>query len=144
MPQKRSDDATDLATKPLTERESRITAHFSKPHVQYIGSTSDCGCDFPHVMYQNGEWPWFEDEEEDECDRQRKEVERHNRESLVELLRQTNEPTLELYGVWDGDFDFNTPPACREEISVDAILSRDFRFKVQGFYCIRLRDDGSR
>jgi hypothetical protein len=94
-------------------------------------------------MYQNGEWPWFEDEEEDEFDRQRKTCEGYNRESLVALLRKTCEPTVELYGVWDGDFDFTTPPVNREEISVDDILSRDFRFKEQGFYSVRLMEGRS-
>jgi hypothetical protein len=50
--------APDLPVKALTEHETPITAHFSKPEVQNIGSTSDCGCDFPHVMFQNGDWPW--------------------------------------------------------------------------------------
>src|SRR5262249_20071962 len=80
-----SDEAPDLSVKPLTERESAISAHFSKPHVQYIGSTSQCGCDFPHAMYQNGGWPWFEDDEENELDRQSKASEQHNRERLVAL-----------------------------------------------------------
>lgn len=136
-----NDNAPDLSIKPLAERESDVRTHFSKPHVQYIGSTSQCGCDFPHVMYQNGGWPWFDDEEEDEVDGQRKASEQHNRECLVTLLRQTGEPTVELYGVWDGDF--TTPPANREEISVDEILSHDFRFKEQGFYSVRLPGRGS-
>jgi len=55
-------DAPDLWVQSLTERESPIATHFSKPQVQYIGSTSQCGCDFPNVMFQNGEWPWFEDD----------------------------------------------------------------------------------
>jgi hypothetical protein len=128
-------DTPDLAVKALTERESPITAHFSKPEVQYIGSTSDCGCDFPHVMFQNGEWPWFDDGEHDA---EREASDRYNREALVSLLRATGEQTVELYGVWDGDFDFTTPPAVREEIFLDTILERTFRFKEQGFYVVRL------
>jgi hypothetical protein len=131
-------EAPDLSVKSLTERERPITAHFSKPEVQYIGSTSDCGCDFPHVMFQNGEWPWWEDEEEDELDRQRKATERYNKDGLVQLLRQTNEIVVELYGVWDGNFDFRTPPANREEINIETILDPSFRFKEQGFYTVRL------
>ena len=56
-------------------------------------------------MFQNGEWSWFENENEDELDRQRKATEQHNREGLVTLLRQTGESSVELYGFWDGDFD---------------------------------------
>jgi len=129
-------DALDLSVKALTERESPITTHFSKPEVHYIGSTSDCGCDFPHVMLQNDEWPWFEDENEDELDRQRKATEQHNRKGLVTLLRQTGESSIELYGVWDGDF--KTEPAAQEEIHLEVILDPAFRFKEQVFYTVRL------
>ena len=131
-------DSPDLSVEALTERESLIIAHFKKPEVQYLGSTSDCGCDFPHVMYQNGEWPWFEDESEDELDRQRNATEQHNRERLVTLLRKTGESSVELYGVWDGDFDFRTPPAAHEEIHLESILDPAFRFKEGGFYVVRL------
>jgi hypothetical protein len=131
-------DAPDLSVKALTQRESPIATQFSKPEVQYIGSTSDCGCDFPHIMYQNGDWPWFDDGQENELDREKKATEQHNREGLVTLLRQTGESTVELYGVWDGDFDFRTPPAAHEEIHFEAILDPAFRFKEQGFYTVRL------
>lgn len=137
MPRKEwCQDAPDLSVKTLDERESPITAHFGKPEVQCIGSTSDCGCDFPHVMFQNGDWPWWENEDEDEVDRQRKAIEQRNREGLVALLRQSREPNVELYGVWDGNFDFRTPPAVHEEIDVQAILDPAFRFKEGGFYTV--------
>ena len=124
------DDAPDLSVKPLTEHENPIAKYFSSPEVQYIGSTSQCGCDFPHVTFQNGGWPWFDD---DEVDVESEASDRFNREGLVSLLRQTGEKTVELYGVWDGNF---TPPAIREEIYLDAILGRSFRFKEQGFYTV--------
>ena len=130
-------DAPDLSVRALTERESPITAHFTTPEVQYVGSTSDCGCDFPHVMFQNGDWPWFESEDADELDRQRKATEQSNRESLVTLLRQTSEAVIELYGVWDGNFDFRTPPAAREQILLEEIRDPAFRFKEQVFYVVR-------
>jgi hypothetical protein len=134
------DDAPDLTIKSLTDRESPITGHFRKSHVQCVGSTSQCGCDFPHVIFQSGGWPWYEGDKEDEFDHQSKDTEKDNRERLVRLLRQIKEPSVELYGVWDGDFDFNTPPLIREEISVDAILGSGFRFKERGFYTVRLAD----
>ena len=133
-------DAPDVSVKSLTERERPITAHFGKPEVQYIGSTSDCGCDFPYVMFQNGEWPWFDD---DEPEPEREASDRYNRERLVAVLRETREPTVELYGVWDGDFDFTTPPAIREEISVETILERGFRLKEQGFYIVSFKRSDS-
>jgi hypothetical protein len=129
-------DAPDLFVQALTERESRIGAHFSKPEVQYIGSTTHCGCAFPNVMFQNGGWPWIENKNEDELDRQRKATEQHNREGLFALLREIDESSVELYGVWDGNFD--SPPAVREEIRLEVILDPSFRLKEQVFYTVRL------
>jgi len=131
------EDAPDLSVTSLNERETPIAAHFSKPLVQCIGSTAGCGCDFPHVMSQNGEWPWFDDDEP-EPEPELAERDRYNRARLVALLRETGEETVELYGVWDGDFDFTTPPAIRETISVEAILQPAFRFKEQGLYIVTI------
>ena len=130
------EEGPDISVTSINERESPIAAHFSKPEVQEIGSTSGCGCDFPSVMFQNGEWPWWDD---DEVDLEKEASDRYNREGLVALLKQAGETTVELYGVWDGNFDFATPPVIREEIFVDIILQRDFRFKEQGFYTVLLR-----
>jgi len=47
----------DISIASLTEHEAGVQAHFTKPEVQSIGSTSGCGCDFPCVTLQNGEWP---------------------------------------------------------------------------------------
>jgi hypothetical protein len=131
-------DAPDLWVQSLTERESPIATHFNKPQVQYIGSTSQCGCDFPNVMFQNGAWPWFED---DASEPERDASDRYNRERLVALLREAGESTIELYGVWDGNFA--AVPAVREEISAQNILERGFRFKEQGFYVVSLNEPDS-
>lgn len=126
-------EAPGLSVQALTERDAPIAAHFSKPAVQYIGSTSGCGCDFPNVMFQNGGWPWFDDgnraPEQEASDR-------YNRQGLVDLLKGSREETVELYGVWDGDF--SVPPAAREEIALAAILDPSFRLKERGLYIVRL------
>jgi hypothetical protein len=129
-------DAPDLFVQALTEHDRRIAAHFSKPEVQYIGSTTHCGCAFPNVMFQNGGWPWLEYPNEGEVERQWRATEQHNREGLFALLRETDESSVELYGVWDGNFD--SAPAAREEIRLEAILDPSFRFKEQAFYTMRL------
>jgi hypothetical protein len=129
-------EAPALSVVSLTERDAPIKAHFSNPEVQYIGSTSGCGCDFPYVNLQNGEWLVFEFE----GDPEREASDRYNRQALVALLRDSGEQTVEVYGVWDGDFA-KTPKAM-EEISLQRILDSDFRFKEQGFYKIRV-DDGA-
>ena len=128
-------DAPDLSVEKLSDREDAIKTHFKSPEVQYIGSTSGCGCDFPHVMYQNGEWPvpWDEAKYPDQVA-----VEQRNREALVKFLREIREPSVELYGVWDGDFDFSEAPKVSEVISLEQILDPNFYFKEQGFYTVQI------
>lgn len=124
-----------LYVKDLNERERPVAAQFRKPAVQYVGSTSGCGCDFPNVMFQNGEWPFWEDPERDPEEVRK---EQYNRSELVSLLQRTGETEVELYGVWDGSFDFAREPVIHESIAVDSILNSDFRFKEGGFYIVRL------
>jgi hypothetical protein len=86
-------------------------------------------------MFQNGGWPWYEGAEHGSREQAN---ERYNREGLVDLLRGTGEETVELYGVWDGDFDFTTPPVVREEIELTAILNAALRLREQGFYVVHI------
>jgi hypothetical protein len=131
-------DSSDLPVESLTERDAAIKQHFSAREVQYIGSSSSCGCAFPHAMYQSGGWPEIDYREppQDELDRARERTELQNREALVALLRTTGDEMIELYGVWDGDFA--TPPQSIEEIPIARLLDANFCFKEQGFYKISL------
>jgi len=126
-------EVPDVYVQSLREYDAAISRHFSKPEVQQIGSTSGCGCDFPHVMYQNGGWPRLNDVE---IDQEWEETKRFNREALVGLLRSTGEDVVELYGVWAGDFE--EEPKHREDVSLDRILDSDFYFKEQGIVRILL------
>ena len=140
LPRRKFDrDSVDLSVESLTERDSAIKQHFSKAEVQYVGSTSSCGCDFPHATLQNGKWPELEyvsDAEKDELEIARDISDRKNCEALLALLRTTGDNMVELYGVWDGDFA-NAPQA-QENISVNDLLGPNFRFKEQGFYKLYL------
>src|SRR5882724_4200869 len=140
MPRRKFDkDSVDLSVKSLTERDSAIKQYFSKAEVQYVGSTSSCGCDFPHATLQNGKWPeleYFSNAEKDELEIARDISDRENCEALVALLRTTGDEMVELYGVWDGDFA--TAPQAHENISRDDLLGPNFRFKEQGFYKLYL------
>lgn len=140
LPRKMFDkDAPGLSVESLTQRDAPIKRYFSNPEVQYIGSTSACGCDFPHVILQNGDWPKFEDTEKDELDIARDISDRRNQEALVALLRSTGDRMVELYGVWDGGNEaFDKPPQAHEDISVQRLLESDFSFKEQGFYKVHL------
>ena len=131
-------EAPDLSVESLTEQNAPIKAHFSKPEVQYIGSTSGCGCDFPHVILSGEEWPTYFLGLEDDVTKLASD--RFNREALVDLLKKTNERTVELYGVWDGNF---AEPKARESISLDRILASDFWFKEQGFYTVTIGNESS-
>jgi hypothetical protein len=64
---------------------------------------------------------------------------RFNREALVDLLKQSNEKTIELYGLWDGNF--LELPKVRESISLERILDPDFWFKEQGFYVVTIENE---
>ena len=125
------EDVPGVWVNSLSEHEMPVKDHFTKPEVQYIGSTSQCGCDFPHVILQNGEWPMF-----GVLHAERDESERVNREGLVDILRSSGETSIELYGMWDGDYSEN--PKARETISLNRILDPDFFFKEQGFYTVQI------
>jgi hypothetical protein len=125
-------DAPGLSVESLTERDAPIKAHFRSPEVQYIGSTSRCGCDFPHATLQKGEWPEIEYLEHLERDAERVAINKGNREALVELLRESGDNVVELYGIWDGDFV--EAPKVQENIAVETILDSGFLFKERGFY----------
>jgi hypothetical protein len=133
-------DAPDLSVASLGDREKPIKVHFTCPEVQFIGSTSGCGCDFPHVMCQNGQWPvpWDDAKNPD-----RVAVEQSNREALVKFLHEIQEPIIELYGVWDGNFDFSEAPRVSEAISLEQMLDSNFYFKEQGFYTVQTEGRGS-
>src|SRR5271157_3205354 len=84
--------ASQLPVSPPEESGSLIKAYFSAPEVQCIGSTSGCGCEFPHLLFRNGEWANPEDAEWDDH-------EARNMEMLVALLQATGEPVIELCGI---------------------------------------------
>jgi hypothetical protein len=126
-------EAPDLCVASLTERDASIKGHFSKPEVQYVGSTAGCGCDFPNVNLHKGEWPFCELE----SDPKRDASDRYNRKALAALLQESGDVTVEHYGVWDGDFA--ETPRASEEISLQRILDSDFRFKERGFYRVNLK-----
>jgi hypothetical protein len=126
-------DAPDISVTSLDGNDALIRAHFNTPEVQCIGSTSCCGCDFPNLMYQNGDWPVWPPAE---TDAEQLASDRLNRQLLVGLLSATDEAVVEIYGVWDGDF--MEEPRIREEISLESILADDFYFKERGFYRVTL------
>jgi|SRR5579864_2676328 len=120
-----------LSVESLTDRDAPVKVHFSNPEVQYIGSTSGCGCDFPHAMFQNFAWPELEYVEH--LDQEQSVL---LRQALVTLLRASGEKIVELYGIWDGDFD--EPPETLESIAAEAILDPAFHFKERGFYKVAI------
>ena len=130
-------DAPDISVRSLTEIDVAVKEHFEHSQVQLIGSTSHCGCDFPCVNLQNGEWPTAPNE-----DAERIATESYNRQGLFRLLQDSDEETLELYCVWSGDIA--KAPSVREEINLNRILDEDFYFKERGFYLARANRAPSR
>jgi hypothetical protein len=130
-----SKEAPSLWVRSLVENEEPIRVHFSRPEVQFIGSTSSCGCDFPHAMFQNGYWPEA-DITPEERDEEYEVSCRNNREALAELLASINESHVELYGIWAGSE--SEKPLKEEDIPLEAIKSPGFRLKEGGFYVVDL------
>jgi hypothetical protein len=136
-------EAPVLSVESLKERDAAIKQYFSNREVQYVGSTSGCGCDFPNVMMQNGEWPTVEIEEaeKDEFDKARDISDQHNRDLLVSLLRANGNKTVELYGFWLDGNEATKSPQAFENISLDRILESDFCFKERVLYRVHLESD---
>jgi hypothetical protein len=51
-------------------------------------------------------------------------------------LKTIDEESVELYGVWAGDY--RVKPHGRETTSIERVLEADFRLKEGGFYEVRL------
>src|SRR5689334_8376099 len=114
-------DSPNLCVEPLKEQDATIKQYFSNPEVQYVGSTSGCGCDFPNVMLQNGAWPTIDidEAEKDEFEKAQDISERHNRELLIGLLQANGTNVVELYGFWIGDKEAEAKlPLAVESISL--------------------------
>ena len=84
-------------------------------------------------MLQGDAWPEAEGHTEEE-DEERAASDLFNRQALVELLRSTSEDSVELYGVWAGDYA--EAPRKREVISAAELLDGHFRFKERCFYTV--------
>ena len=125
-------EAPALSVNKTSANALAIKAHFTSRVVQYVGSTSGCGCDFPHVLTDTWRSPMFQLEAFPETDAS----EHSNAQELVKLLQASGEKTVEVYGVWDGDF--TEAPEARESISLSSILDPHFRFKEKGFYTVQV------
>jgi len=125
-------DAPDICVRSLSGDEERIKPHFSKPLVQYVGSTAGCGCDFPHWILFNGEPPadGFDGREEDQ-----KQTNTENAKRLVRLLRGNGGGSFEIYGVWAGNW--SKPQLDQKYIQLDEVLSPSFLFGEQVFYRVK-------
>jgi hypothetical protein len=120
-------NAPNLNVASLTEHDAPIRKHFSQPEVQYIGSTSCCGCDFPHAILHNGAW-----HAPAEAEAGHLATHQRNMEALVALLHASGDPDVELYGIWSGDVV--TAPRLIENVSIEQLLDAGFHFKERGFY----------
>jgi hypothetical protein len=130
-------EALEICVQPIGENEAAVRAHFSKPIVQYVGSTSGCGCDFPHWLLHNGEEPNHVPEAvASGRDPGRAASDEHNRQALVKLLERGSRGLIELYGVWDGNW--SEAPIRTEEISVKRMHEKSFRLGEQVFYRVQL------
>ena len=118
----------------LSESDVWIRPFFTKPEVQYVGSTTSCGCAFPSVRPdRDGYWPTGFDlglTAEESAESQKECTE------LCQLLSVADDESIELYGVWNGEQ--TNAPLVREEITLADIRAKLFFFKEGGFYVVRM------
>lgn len=123
---------SSLAISSLTERERPVKKHFEKEAVQNVGSTSGCGCDFPFIILNSEDWPWWDGL----LDASQIETEQFNRTALIKLLQSVGDSRVEIYGLWDGKFQ--QAPKLIEDVDIATIQQSAFRFKEQVLYRVTL------
>lgn len=125
-------DIPDICVQPLSGDEEAVRTHFSKPFVQYVGSTAGCGCDFPHWLLFNGEPPadGFDGRDDDQ-----KQTNTENAKRLVRLLHENGGRVFESYGVWAGNW--SKPPLDQKDMQLHEVLSPSFLFGEQVFYRVK-------
>jgi hypothetical protein len=126
-------EAPDVCVRPVLDDEEGVRVDFSKPVVQYVGSTASCGCDFPRWILYNGEVP---DDPAEFIDSEQAAIHEQNRRALVKLREGRARGSDEIYGVWAGDYA-NAPKGI-QEISLDRIRQSSFLFGEQIFYRVQL------
>jgi hypothetical protein len=126
-------DSPDIWVRPILEGEASVTSHFGTPIVQYVGATSGCGCDFPHVLLHNGELREFLNAEDDP---EQLATYRRNRRALADLLRGHDEKLIEIYGVWAGNEA--KAPSRVSQISLNQFLDDAFALGEQVFYRVTI------
>ena len=124
-----------LWTAVLTEHDRVVRGKFTLSSVVYVGSDQSCGCGFRHAMFQQGGWP--EESLADELDYDPSETQ-PNHDALVAFLRLhfAAEPFVELYGLWDGEFDASAESY--QEVSLSRLAEPRFYFRERGFYRVAL------
>ena len=127
-----NEESPSVYVERLDDQNSIVTGHFSKPFVQYVGSSSGCGCNFPFWTDDQGEPnPTFEDRNAEQIA-----IERTNSGELAELLRHSGETSVELYGVWSGNELI--APKGRQDIPLDTITGPTFRFREFVLYNVSI------
>ena len=106
---------------------------FTLPHVKFLGSSTNCGCGYRHLSFQNGEWPeeyLIGTDSEFGTDTQGDHESLH--QFLLDQLKTTDK--IELYGCWDGEFKY--PPSRHETISVHDIINDEFFLRERCHYTV--------
>ena len=125
-------EAPDICVERIPDNQVGMKVYFSMPVVQYVGSTSGCGCDFPHWENVQGQ---VQPEDFDPRDEDEKRSNQENVAALLKLLRESGEPEWEIYGVWNGDC--TDSPSAVKSIALADIEKPNFLFIERVFYRVR-------
>ena len=126
-------DSPALNIQPLSDRELPVRNVFTNSYVKFLGSSNHCGCGYRHLSYQNGEWPeeyLIGNDPEFGADTQTDHKSLH--EFLLDQLQNIDD--VELYGCWDGDFEYL--PVRHEVICVDDLRSEEFFLRERCLYTV--------
>ncbi len=124
-----SKDAPDVHVEGLTDHNVMVKVHLCSPEVQYVGSSEGCGCSFRYWSEETGE------SSEDRSEQIAYNAEtRRNRESLIRILQNSGEQAVNLYGVWEGDFD--KAPESRHNVGLNDLLTAEL--EERGCYHVKI------
>lgn len=128
------EDDPHLNTADLTDHDSGVVKHFSKPFTKYLGSEQSCGCGFRNVNCQGGEWPeeWLIGKEKDYDGTSQDQIHQELYDFVFKLLQADR--TIELYGCWDGEFESSAE--CRDKLEVNKLLDHSFFFRERCLYTV--------
>ena len=129
----RIDTVPSIHTTVIGKDDEGIRLHINQPFIVYIGTEEGCGCKFRHSLLDGTEWLEVTDD-----DKEYIELEQQYQQLLFEYIKGnvSKNKNVEVYGCWDGNL--SEPKKFESEITLEEMLQKNFYFKEQGLYKIKI------